>query len=346
MTPTNWRRAFLGLGLYGGVFLVLGVVGGLGYFHFANPQSTCASCHEMTGVHSDWSVSTHRTLHCRNCHGGALTLDVHALKSHVDRVVRHFTGDPNQPVRLKEEHVVGLHESCQRCHPQAYADWQSSRHSATYARIFLDPDQNRTTPPANDCFRCHGMFFQGDIGELVTAPTGSEAWSFKDPAKADQPAIPCLTCHQVHVPAGVTQLANFYDHREKTHYPANRLAVAAIYQGERAVKVSRDPRQRLCLQCHAPDATHQLGTADDRTPAGVHEGLSCRDCHWGHDTSAKASCNACHPADSHCGLDVEKMDTTFLSTTSKHNIHTVACLDCHPQGIPAKARLDGPGPDR
>jgi len=32
------------------------------------------------------------------------------------------------------------------------------------------------------------------------------------------------------------------------------------------------------------------------------------------------------------------MDTTYLSTSSKHNVHTVACLDCHPQGVPAKAQ--------
>ncbi|HVT72197.1 MAG TPA: cytochrome c3 family protein [Lacunisphaera sp.] len=329
------NRLLLGLALYGGAFLLCGVVGSLGYFHFGDPQNTCAACHEMTGVHSDWSASSHRTLHCRNCHGGALSLDVHALESHVNRVVRHFTGGANQPVRLLEKHVAALHESCRRCHPQAFADWQASRHSTTYGRIFLDPAHNAKAPPANDCFRCHGMFFDGDIGKLVAARGAS--WSFRDPAKAGEPAVPCLACHQVHAPAGVSPIANFYDHRERAHIPASLLPVAAIHQGDRAVRVSRDPRQRLCLQCHAPDATHQLATADDRTPAGVHEGLSCRDCHWGHDNSAKVSCAACHPADSHCGIEVEKMDTTFRSADSPHNVHTVACVDCHPQGVPTRS---------
>ena len=340
MTPKRWSRLFLALGLYCAVFLVMCAIGGLGYFHFANPGETCASCHEMTGVHSNWSASTHRSVHCRECHGGSLTLDVHALESHVDRFVRHFTGDPNKPVHLLEKHVLGLHESCGKCHPQALADWQGSRHSTTYARIFTDPAQNRTNPPANDCFRCHGMFYPGDIATLVTPPAAMGAWTLKDPARAAQPAIPCLACHQVHVSAAATTIASFYDHREQVHFPASLLPVAEVYLGACAVKVSRDPRQRACLQCHAPDATHQLGTADDRTPAGVHQGLSCRDCHWGHNNSAKTSCNACHPADSHCGIDVEKMDTTFLSTASKHNIHTVACRDCHPQGIPRKVQKD------
>ncbi len=104
------------------------------------------------------------------------------------------------------------------------------------------------------------------------------------------------------------------------------------------VKVSPDPRQRLCEQCHAPNAFRQLGSADDRTPSGVHEGLSCLDCHRSHSNSAQASCAACHPTDSHCGLEVEKMDTTFRSVDSKHNIHFVACGDCHNGRRPAKRR--------
>jgi hypothetical protein len=339
MTPGNWRRALLGIALYGGVFIATCAIGGLGYFHFANPQDTCASCHEMTDVHSDWSMSTHRTVHCRDCHGGSLTLDVHALESHIDRVVGHFIGAPDTPIRLREEHVLALHESCQKCHPQAFADWRESKHATTYARIFLDPEQNESEPPANDCLRCHGMFFEGDIGELVAAPAADGERALKDPARATQPAIPCLSCHQVHAPSEGTQIASLYDHREQTHYPAQLLPVATIFQDERLVKVSRDPRARNCVQCHAPDATHQLATADDRTPAGVHEGLSCRDCHWGHSNSAKDSCAACHPADSNCGLDVATMDTTFFSLESRNNIHTVACIDCHSQGVPSKTKF-------
>jgi len=37
---------------------------------------------------------------------------------------------------------------------------------------------------------------------------------------------------------------------------------------------------------------------------------------------------------SHCGIDVEKMDTTYASKTSKHNVHWVKCADCHEHGVP------------
>ncbi|ACB75463.1 cytochrome c3 family protein [Opitutus terrae] len=336
MTPKRWLRLLLGIALYGGVFIASTALGGLTYFHFGNPRTTCASCHEMTNVHSDWSASSHASVHCRSCHGGALTLDVHAVESHVQRVVRHFAKEAEPTIRLKPDHVLAVHASCASCHPQAFADWQPSKHATTYARIFLDPAHNAVEPPANDCFRCHGMFFPGDIANLVAPVKDERGWALTRTETGVQPAIPCLTCHQIHAPAATTQIASFYDRREATHVSAQLLPVPHVRRGDTPIRVSRDPRQRICQQCHAPNAAHALGTSDDRTPAGVHEGLSCRDCHWSHTNSAKASCAACHPADSHCGLDVEKMDTTFRSPESRHNIHTVSCADCHPNGVPQR----------
>lgn len=320
------------------VFLVASAVGSMAWFHFADPMTTCASCHEMAGVHAAWSSSLHRTLHCRNCHGGSLTLDAHALRSHVNRVVQHFRRAPETPIRLSEANVLALQEACRTCHPQSYGDWQTSRHSATYARIFLDSKHNETEQLAADCLRCHGMFYEGRIDELVTPISTKGPWALKDSSKTNQPVIPCLACHQVHVRAAGRTFAHLYARREQASFSADVLPVTPIFQGERVVKTSPDPRQRLCTQCHAPNAFRQLGTSDDRTPSGVHEGLSCLDCHTSHTMSAKASCAACHPTDSHCGLNVETMDTTFASTGSKHNIHAVACGDCHNGERPAKRK--------
>jgi hypothetical protein len=131
-----------------------------------------------------------------------------------------------------------------------------------------------------------------------------------------------------------------------------------LYDGARAVKMNEDPRQAICYQCHAsrmPDtgtaaALHgwgpQIGSGDDRTPMGVHEGLSCISCHFGHNENTRASCKTCHSKMSNCGLDVEKMDTTYANAASTHNIHWVKCTDCHQHGVPkaktpAKAALPG-----
>ena len=100
--------------------------------------------------------------------------------------------------------------------------------------------------------------------------------------------------------------------------------------------MSKDQRQALCYQCHAPIANMQVGSGDDRTGLGVHEGISCLVCHEQHGEKTRASCATCHPKMSNCGLDVEKMDTTFVSANSKHNVHWVKCADCHPKGVPRK----------
>jgi hypothetical protein len=107
-----------------------------------------------------------------------------------------------------------------------------------------------------------------------------------------------------------------------------------MHDGDRTIKISPDIRQALCYQCHAPLATMNVASGDDRTPVGVHEGLSCFACHQGHGQQTRASCATCHPQLSNCGLNVETMDTTFKSTKSPHNIHFVKCIDCHTKGVP------------
>lgn len=322
----------------GGVAIFLLVAAGAGsmtYFHFGNPKNTCASCHEMSGMHAGWSSSAHASVHCRECHGGSLTLDFHALGAHLNRLTKHFAHKSDGAIRLTEAQMLKVNNACKSCHSRTFADWQTSRHSVTYSQIFLNPAHNQVEPLGSDCLRCHGMFYGGNIEDLVTATSTHGPWTLKDVSKSDQAAIPCLACHKIHEPAA-SSAAQLYVRREQAHFSSTILPATPIWQGDRAVKVSSDPRQRLCVQCHAPSAFRQLGSSDDRTPAGVHEGLSCIDCHQSHSASAKASCGTCHPGSSHCGIDVEKMDTTFRAASSKHNIHFVACGDCHNGQRPAR----------
>ena len=128
----------------------------------------------------------------------------------------------------------------------------------------------------------------------------------------------------------------FYDRRSQMHIRAEQLLIPAVFDTARPVKTSPDPRQGLCYQCHAALASGAIGSGDDRTPMGVHEGLSCFACHQGHQQNTRASCANCHPRLSNCGIDVEKMDTTFANAKSRHNIHIVKCIDCHPSGVPRR----------
>jgi hypothetical protein len=81
-----------------------------------------------------------------------------------------------------------------------------------------------------------------------------------------------------------------------------------------------------------------VGSGDDRTAVGVHEGIGCLGCHDPHGLDARLSGANCHPILSNCGLDVATMDATFKSSASTHNIHSVACADCHTKGIPKSRR--------
>ncbi len=130
-----------------------------------------------------------------------------------------------------------------------------------------------------------------------------------------------------------------FDRRTQQSIPLADLPMPAMLEGALPVSMSKDQRQALCYQCHAPTATQQIATGDDRTAIGVHEGISCLACHGQHGQKTRASCATCHPKMSNCGLDVEQMDTTFKSAASKHNIHRVKCADCHLTGIPKRRGL-------
>ena len=249
-------------------------------------------------------------------------------------------------------------ERCQSCHRQEFAQWQSGPHSATYARIFLDKKHNQNRLLMDDCLRCHGMHFEGGIRDLVAPLDRSGPWRLVPAELAGRPAIPCLTCHGMHREgralrktdvegrvAGPSQEITARRWRSTTagpqqHVPVAELPLPAMLEGDRAVKMSPDRRQALCYQCHAAEATRQVGSGDDRTAIGVHEGISCLACHLKHGQKTRASCAECHPKMSNCGLDVEKMDTTFLSADEQAQRPLGEV-----RGLPPQGRSEEEGPD-
>jgi hypothetical protein len=296
----------------------------------------CARCHEIGFNYDEWRHSSHRQINCVECHASS-------VKTNLRRVAAHFKGDVPDQVHLGGDDVFAMQPKCQKCHRQEFAQWSSGAHSTTFARIFSDREYNRKHQLVDDCMRCHGMHFDGGIGAL--------AQSVKDPGYASRPAIPCLACHSIHREGAqmirpaerigarqeiVRPSVAFYDRRTRVHIATAILPMPAVVQGARAVRMSPDQRQALCYQCHAPESDRQAGSGDDRTPLGVHEGLSCLACHQKHGQATRQSCAGCHPRLSNCGLDVEKMDTTFRDPKSPHNVHTVQCVDCHPKGAPKK----------
>lgn len=335
--------------------LIVLPAGGLVYYE-SNSGESCARCHEIRKNYDAWHGSSHRGVKCAACHGDMLTLDAGFHLGNLRRLVTHIREKAADPVRLRNADIPALMDRCRKCHQQEFAQWQSGPHSVSYSAIFLDKKHNAKEQLMDDCLRCHGMHFEGGVRELVTPIDTTGPWQMKDSSLADRPSIPCLACHQIHREGApmaprrreTPKLARdqelfrpslaLYDRRERDHFSAKLLPIPVMRDGDRPVKMSTDTRQALCYQCHAPLATMQVGSGDDRTAVGVHEGLSCLACHQKHGQQTRASCATCHPRLSNCGLDVEKMDTTFLSRTSKHNIHFVKCTDCHQEGVPPKRK--------
>jgi len=337
-------------------FAILVVAAGFGsYWHFGRPEATCLRCHEIRPAHDLWARSPHRDIKCDACHGSTLTNGFHSLWENSRRLVSHYSEERHENLRLTEAQVVETMNRCKACHEREFADWTSSGHSARYSDIFLHPGHNQAEQLNSDCLRCHGMFYEKTIEALVSPISVQGPWTLLDSAQGSRPAIPCLACHQLHAkgrlatrpdysnpktiaadrPSRLPRVG-FYDRREGRHFEAAVLPSPRLPEADRALVVAPDSRQRVCSQCHASVAFQKVGVGDDRTPRGVHEGLSCLSCHAMHSLDARASCATCHPRLSNCGLEVEKMDTSFKSPESRHNIHFVACLDCHPGGIPEK----------
>jgi hypothetical protein len=336
------------------VLLTFGGIYGASVYYSSERGQGCASCHEMSSYVRTVHDSPHQTVGCMDCHDASLSTKLR-------HTWVHLTHTWPETIRLREIDVLRMAPNCQKCHQQEYSTWQAGPHSATYTQIFTNPTHNSERRPMEDCLRCHGMYFGGSIRDLVQPQNTSGPWHLMNAQLAGQPTMPCETCHWIHregapetKPTSRISVADaplhdtlaYYDRRERMHFAANSLSIPQLYDGPLALHVSEDPRQGICYQCHAPRPPEagsiaaanswgeQAGSGDDRTPIGVHKGLSCFSCHNGHNENARASCKTCHPQMSHCGLDVEKMDTTYASAASKHNIHWVKCTDCHQHGVP------------
>jgi len=342
--------------------IVLAVVGvatlaGMSGYYGGDDGSGCARCHEIRPMVNAWAWSAHREIACSECHGSSFTANVRMHLKNLDRMWQHRQGEVPEQIRLTHRDMGPTIARCAKCHARQHADWKSGPHGVTYSRIFLDEEHNTNQKLMDDCLRCHGMHYDGGIRDLVNPLDREGPWQLLDAVMYDEPATPCLTCHSVHTPGDplpsrerrmsltgpeqdvVTPSLAFFDRRGGEPVPVPQLPLPRMTDGDRPVEISPDQRQALCYQCHAPRAgfaEFQVFSGDDRTPTGVHEGISCLACHGTHGMTTRASCAECHPRLSNCGIDVETMDTTFRSLDSAHNIHSVSCEDCHPRGVPRR----------
>lgn len=331
------------------VVLIFSSGGAYVWWNVSSPERTCNSCHEINPSYTTWAASAHREVKCDQCHGTALSNGWHSIKEKSNMVFTHYGGTVrNEDIRLDESELLETMARCKNCHQAEYAMWKGSGHSATYSDIFLDETHNSTEQLNYDCLRCHGMFYEETVDELVQPISQKGPWDLLHAEKADQPTILCLSCHKIHSEdqptsnpdysdpdsifyqrTRVNNTVGFYSRHEKMHFPLAQLPTPVMLHNGDTINTPQDPTYRLCVQCHAPSVWHQAGEGDDRTPTGVHEGISCAMCHETHSNYQANSCDKCHPKISNCNLDVKTMNTSFSSADSPNNIHSIACTDCH-----------------
>jgi hypothetical protein len=165
------------------VLLIIFVATGGSYtwWNAANPEKTCASCHEISPAHKTWTSSAHREIACFKCHGTAFGNGWHSIKEKTQMVFSHVQSAPYpEEIRLTEDQVLETMDRCKSCHENEYANWLASGHSASYSDIFLDEKHNTTEQLNYDCVRCHGMFYEGTTDDLVEPISIEGPWKMKD----------------------------------------------------------------------------------------------------------------------------------------------------------------------
>jgi len=184
------------------------------------------------------------------------------------------------------------------------------------------------------CVKCHSPELgTTDISKIVQPMNTKGPWAlvgaYLDSANA--PAISCFACHQTHMPLqpGLLPGMDFGD--ESTFYRnvvpptvtnlyvydafAQRhvapQAIATVMDGGKAIPIEQTMVNRLCYTCHATDRAESnlyepqtpasgdniVGTGDDRTLTGVHQGIECITCHMpagSHTFNPMDSCSQCH----------------------------------------------------
>ena len=127
MTARSWYR-HLYVVLLIPLAAVLLLPGASVYYRYSGGQS-CARCHEIWQLYTDWHTSTHRNVLCSDCHGDVFTLDLGFDLKNIHRLVAHLRGEIPEQVSLKMDDVLRMSSRCQKCHQQEYADWAAGPHT-------------------------------------------------------------------------------------------------------------------------------------------------------------------------------------------------------------------------
>lgn len=224
--------------------------------------------------------------------------------------------------------------ACQACHPREWADWSRSGHALTLSAQLTNPGHNASELLDQTCLKCHSPELgTTDIATIVQPIDTKGPWKLTDAYSSDAnaPSISCMACHKSHTPVDPGLLPGMDFGDESTFYrnvappiTTNLYVYDALAQNSvepqriadvldkgKAIPIGQSLSNRLCYTCHATERAESnlfeprttasgdngIGTGDDRTLTGAHQGIECVTCHMvggSHSFNPMGSCGQCH----------------------------------------------------
>ncbi|MBN2044776.1 MAG: hypothetical protein JW757_07140 [Anaerolineales bacterium] len=204
------------------------------------------------------------------------------------------TNQPPEPETQPAENTPQMNE--EEIQAAIQVSWNNSPHAAAY--VLDEANQN------NSCARCHSPInWQPTLDDL---PESCFSCKFEleepDPliAENDWQNIPCMVCHEV-------------GRKDKVD-PAFKWLEIAELEEYTQVETSTE----LCQKCHPTETFTAHGGIQD---LGVHQDMTCTDCHDAHTTQASCMDAGCHE---------NVLNTGIPGHTDEHL--NVACVACHDAG--------------
>lgn len=225
-------------------------------------------------------------------------------------------------------------KSCQACHPREWSDWSRSGHAMTLSAQLLNSEHNSSELLDQTCLKCHSPELGTEKIENIVQPVDTKGpWHLvgQYANAGDLPAISCLACHQPHTERsadqkptgdfgdestffrGVTapQVTNLFIFDAAAQKHVDPAPIAPVMNGNQPLPITQSRANGLCYTCHAteraesnlfevdkpPEGDNGVGTGDDRTLTGAHQGLQCVTCHMpggSHTFNPMNSCGQCH----------------------------------------------------
>ncbi|MCL4488792.1 MAG: hypothetical protein M1570_11775 [Chloroflexi bacterium] len=229
-------------------------------------------------------------------------------------------------------------KACQTCHPREWQEWSQSGHAMTLSAQLLNASHNSSELLDQTCVKCHSPELGTvKISDIVQPIDQKGPWKLvgQYANAGDTPSIPCLACHQSHTASlpgllpgmdfgdestfyrsvAPPQITNLYVYDAFAQKYIDPLPIAPVMNGDQAIPIADTRANRLCYTCHAteraesnlfepgtpPLGDNSVGTGDDRTLMGVHQGIPCVTCHMpggSHTFNPMSACSQCHSSGS------------------------------------------------